>query len=72
MTYTPGEARVLDVLRERIRTNRRCDLSYVEIAKLAGVGKSTAQSAVMKAERRNDIRVQRRAEAGLSNVLRLP
>ncbi|KAB0459931.1 hypothetical protein [Agrobacterium radiobacter] len=72
MTYTKGETRALDVIRAQIRENRRCELSYIEVAQLAGVGKSTARTAVLKAEKEGDLLVRRRPGDGLSNVLRLP
>lgn len=72
MNYTKGETRVLDVIRAQIRKNRRCELSHIEVAQLAGVGKSTARTAVMKAEKAGDLLVRRRPGDGLSNVLRLP
>ncbi|MGV1784344.1 MULTISPECIES: hypothetical protein [Agrobacterium] len=68
--YTKGETRALDVIRAHIRENRRCELSYIEVAQLAGVGKSTAMSAVLKAEGAGDLIVRRRL--GDPHVLRLP
>ena len=70
MTYTRSETRALDAIRAHIRENGRCELSYVEVAQLAGVGKSTAMSAVLKAEGAGDLIVRRRL--GDPHVLRLP
>lgn len=70
MTYTAGETRVLDALRVYIREHRRCDLAYSEIANLAGVGKSTAMNAVLKAEGAGDLVVKR--QLGDPHLLRLP
>ena len=70
MTYTKAETRALDAIRAHIRENRRCELSYIEVAQLAGVGKSTAMSAVLKAEGAGDLVVRRRL--GDPHVLRLP
>jgi endonuclease III len=70
MTYTATEARALDAIRAYIRQNRRCELSYAEIADLAGVGKSTAQNVVLKAEGAGDLVVRRRL--GDPHVLRMP
>lgn len=72
MSYTKGETRALDVIFSQIGTSKRCELSYIEVARLAGVGKSTARTAVMKAEKAGDLIVRRRAGDGLSNVLRFP
>ncbi|MEW4397434.1 hypothetical protein AB1J06_01975 [Agrobacterium tumefaciens] len=70
MHYTKSETRVLDALRVYIRQHRRCDLSYGEIANLAGVGKSTAMNAVLKAEGIGDLVVKR--QLGDPHSLRLP
>ncbi|CDN94809.1 hypothetical protein [Agrobacterium tumefaciens] len=72
MTYTKKETQTLEALRTYIREYRRCELSYDEIATLAGVGKSTARTAILKAEMVRDLLVRRRLGDGLSNVLRLP
>ena len=72
MNYTKGEARALDVIGAQIRENQRCELSHSEVARMAGVGKSTVRTAVMKAEKAGDLLVRRRPGDGLSNVLRLP
>ena len=72
MSYTKGETRALDVIFSQIGTNRRCELSYIELAELAGIGKSTARMAVMKAEKAGDLAVRRRPGEGLSNVFRSP
>ena len=72
MTYTRSETRALDAIRAHIRENGRSELSYIEVAQLAGVGKSTARSAIMKAEDYGDLLVRRRTGDGLSSVLRLP
>ncbi len=70
MTYSRSEARALDAIRAHIRENGRCELSYIEMAQMAGVGKSTAMSAVLKAEGVGDLIVRRRL--GDPHVLRLP
>lgn len=70
MTYTKKEMQAVDALRVYIRKNRRCELSYDEIAKLAGVGKSTAMNAVLKAEGAGDLVVKR--QLGDPHLLRLP
>lgn len=70
MSYTRSEARALDAIRAHIREKGRCELSYIEVAQLAGVGKSTAMSAVLKAEGAGDLVVRRRL--GDPHVLRLP
>jgi transposase len=70
MTYTKKEIQALDALRIYIREHRRCELSYDEIAKLAGVGKSTAMNAVLKAEGTGDLVVKR--QLGDPHMLRLP
>lgn len=72
MSYTKGETRALDVIFSHIGASARCELSYIEVAQLAGVGKSTARTAVMKAEKAGDLIVRRRPRQGLSNVLRSP
>lgn len=70
MTYTRSETRALDTIRAYICENGRCELSYIEMAQMAGVGKSTAMSAVLKAEGAGDLVVRRRL--GDPHVLRLP
>lgn len=70
MTYTATETRALDAIRAYIRKHGRCEMSYAEIADLAGVGKSTAQNVVLKAEGEGDLVVRRRL--GDPHILRLP
>lgn len=70
MSYTKAETSVLDALRVYIRDKGRCDLPYHKIAKLAGVGKSTAMNLVLKAEGAGDLVVRR--HAGDPHILRLP
>ncbi|CUX23150.1 hypothetical protein AGR7C_Cc160133 [Agrobacterium deltaense Zutra 3/1] len=65
MGYSQGEKLALDAIIAEIRENRRCMLSHGQIAERAGVGKSTVRVAIIKAELRGDVVIQRRKVDGL-------
>lgn len=70
--YTDKQKRVLDVVKTEIAARERCNLSYSQLAKRAGVGKWTVRTAMDKARISGEIVAVRRQDDGLSNVISLP
>lgn len=67
---TPGEKQALDVVIDEIDRFAYRQLSHLQIARRAGVGRATVRSAIAKAVSLGALRVQRRQKDGLTNVIR--
>ena len=70
MAYTTAEKRALDVVVDEIDRLSCCRLSHLQVARRAGVGRSTVRSAIAKAVSLGALQVQRREKDGLTNVMR--
>ncbi|MBD8652336.1 hypothetical protein IFT66_14705 [Rhizobium sp. CFBP 13726] len=70
-SYTEGQMAVVSVICDEILKRGKCSLSHAEISEIAGVGKSTIQSAVRVAVKHGHFQRTIRPEDGLSNVIRI-
>lgn len=70
MTYTAFERQALEVIVDEIDKHACCRLSHLQVARRAGVGRTTVRSAVAKAVNLGALHVQRRQKDGLTNVIR--
>ncbi|WP_454745161.1 hypothetical protein [Ciceribacter selenitireducens] len=70
MAYTTGEKRALEVIIDEIDKHSCCRLSHLQIGRRAGVGRTTVRSAIAKATSLGALKVFRRQEDGMSNIIR--
>jgi len=70
MIYTKSERQALEVIVDEIDRLTYCQLSHLQVARRAGVGRATVRSAIAKAVSLGALRAQRRQKDGLTNVLR--
>lgn len=75
-SYSEAERAVLAVIAEQCRRNGYCNLCVDEIARLAGVGRTSVQNAIRKArsKERAHISVRERPQAGgknLTNIIKI-
>lgn len=70
MTYTALERQALEVIVDEIDKHSCCRLSHLQVARRAGVGRTTVRSAIAKATSLGALRVFRRQEEGMTNVIR--
>lgn len=72
MAYTTSEKRALEVIIGEIDKHTCCRLSHLQVARRASVGRTTVRSAIEKAARLGALKVFRRQEDGMSNIIRRP
>lgn len=70
MAYTKAEKRAIDVVVDEIDRLSCCRLSHLQVARRAGVGRTTVRSAIAKATSLGALKVIRRQEDGMTNVIR--
>lgn len=70
MTYTTSEKRALEVIIAEIDKHTCCRLSHLQVARRAGVGRTTVRSAITKATSLGALTVYRRQEDGMTNIIR--
>lgn len=70
MAYTTSERRALEVIIDEIDQHACCRLSHLQVARRAGVGRTTVRSAVAKATSLGALKVFRRQEDGMTNIIR--
>lgn len=70
MTYSKSEKLALEVIVDEIDKHACCKLSHLQVAKRAGVGRSTVRSAIAKATGVGALKVSRRQKDGLTNIIR--
>lgn len=70
MIYTTSEKRALEVIIDEIDKHTCCELSHLQVARRAGVGRTTVRSAIEKASRLGALKVFRRQEDGMTNMIR--
>ena len=69
MHYTPRQRSALVVIAHIARRDGFCDAGHGQIARLAGVGRTTVCEALKLAERLGHIRVARCLDEGRENVV---
>ncbi|WP_156922158.1 hypothetical protein [Azorhizobium doebereinerae] len=66
--YTEGQRAVLFIVAGEVDRHGRCDLPIDQIAALAGVGRTTVQTAMHEARRLQHIRITVRPQSGRKNL----
>jgi hypothetical protein len=72
--FTPGETAALAVVAFLVAKHGSCHLSHAEIARMAGVGRSTARNAIREAKRLGVVTVEERRRSRYrsdTNVVRI-